>query len=206
MWRNILGVIVGLAFGNAGIMLLHKAAGYVYPFPEGMDQNNMDHIASYLETAPLGAFFMVIVAHLGGAILGGLENHACEAFASYGSHMGVAFQLIDDALDYSGDKDTIGKNLGDDFSQGKVTLPLIYVMKNGSDKQRKFLRDAIKSQSDLNLERVVEIMELTNAIEYVYGKANIEIQLAIDALQVISDSKYKKCLIDLAKFSIERRA
>ena len=72
MWRNILGVIVGLAFGNAGIMLLHKAAGYVYPFPEGMDQNNMDHIASYLETAPLGAFFMVIVAHLGGAFLGGL--------------------------------------------------------------------------------------------------------------------------------------
>lgn len=72
MWRNILGVIVGLAFGNAGIMLLHKAATYVYPFPEGMDQNNMDHIASYLETAPLGAFFMVIVAHLGGTFLGGL--------------------------------------------------------------------------------------------------------------------------------------
>ena len=141
-----------------------------------------------------------------GAILGGLENHACEAFASYGSHMGVAFQLIDDALDYSGDKDTIGKNLGDDFSQGKVTLPLIYVMKNGSDKQRKFLRDAIKSQSDSNLERVVEVMELNNAIEYVHGKAKIEIQLAIDALQAISDSKYKKCLIDLAKFSIERRA
>ena len=72
MWKNILGVIVGLVFGNAGIMLLHKAASYVYPFPEGMDQNNMEHIASYLEAAPLGAFFMVIIAHLGGTFLGGL--------------------------------------------------------------------------------------------------------------------------------------
>ena len=72
MWKNFLSIVVGLVFGNVGIMLLHKAASYLYPFPEGMDQNNMDHIASYLETAPLGAFFMVVIAHLGGSFLGGL--------------------------------------------------------------------------------------------------------------------------------------
>ena len=72
MWKNFLSIVVGLVFGNVGIMLLHKAASYLYPFPEGMDQNNMDHIASYLETAPLGAFFMVVIAHLGGGFLGGL--------------------------------------------------------------------------------------------------------------------------------------
>ena len=72
MWKNILGVTVGLAFGNAGIMLLHKVSNYVYPFPEGVDKNNMNDVTSYIETAPVGAFFMVILAHLGGTFLGGL--------------------------------------------------------------------------------------------------------------------------------------
>ena len=72
MWRNILGVAVGLVFGNAGIMLLHKASSYAYPLPEVMDQNNLDNVVRYLETAPLGALYMVILAHLGGALLGGL--------------------------------------------------------------------------------------------------------------------------------------
>ena len=72
MWKNFLSIVLGLVVGNVGIMLLHKAASYLYPFPEGMDQNNMDHIASYLETAPLGALFMVVIAHLGGTFLGGL--------------------------------------------------------------------------------------------------------------------------------------
>ena len=70
--KSILAITVGLAFGSAGIMLLHKTSNYVYPFPKGMNQNNMNHVASYLETAPLGAFFMVILAHLGGTFLGGL--------------------------------------------------------------------------------------------------------------------------------------
>ncbi len=139
-----------------------------------------------------------------GGILGGLEADAIDALGSYGMHMGTAFQLVDDALDYSGDEHEIGKNLGDDFFEGKVTLPLIHVIKNGSMEEAEFVKNAIKNNSMEDLKRVKEILKLNKVIEYVHHKADHEVNQAIAALDIISPSKYKTCLIELAQFATNR--
>ncbi len=140
-----------------------------------------------------------------GAIIGNSEGGTRTALAEYGSHMGTAFQLIDDALDYSGDTAKIGKRLGDDFSQGKVTLPLIHAMAYGSKKEVENIRDAIVTKSTANLPLIIDILESQGSIDYVYGKAGYEVGRAIEALGNVPDSKYRKCMVDLAKFSVERK-
>ena len=139
-----------------------------------------------------------------GAIIGNIQEDVQEALADYGSHMGTAFQLIDDALDYSGDTTKIGKKLGDDLSQGKVTLPLIHAMSSGSKQEAKLIRDIILTRSNVDMVNVIEVLEKRGSISYVYGKADYEVERAVDALQNVPDTRFKKCMIDLALFAVER--
>lgn len=143
-----------------------------------------------------------------GAQLGALvaQRSSGEEFAlaCYGMHLGTAFQLIDDALDYTASSEQIGKNVGDDLAEGKPTLPLIYAMRTGNERQRLLLRDVI---SDGNRERIAEVLEAlaaTGAMEYTVNMAEQEATLAIDALQPLPTSIYKEALIDLARFAVER--
>jgi octaprenyl-diphosphate synthase len=127
-----------------------------------------------------------------------------EAMTRYGKHLGTAFQLVDDALDYRADRDALGKNLGDDLAEGKPTLPLIYALKNGSDEQRTMIRNSIENGLVENLPLITAAIESTGGLAYTARLARQEASLAIEALAVLPDSAYKQALRELADFSVDR--
>jgi octaprenyl-diphosphate synthase len=139
-----------------------------------------------------------------GAILGNATQFEEEALAIYGMHLGTAFQLIDDLLDYSGDYQDTGKNLGDDLAEGKPTLPLIYAMRTGSDKQASVIREAIKSGGASGFQTVLEIIQQTGALDYAQQRAQKEAEIAAEAIAKLSDSSYKECLLQLTHFAVTR--
>ena len=138
-----------------------------------------------------------------GAIICEVTPELREAAASYGRHMGTAFQLIDDVLDYSGDAEALGKNVGDDLREGKPTLPLIRVMNQGTAEQAELIRNAIET-GDADFKAVAEAIKSTDALQYTRQIAEKESELAIDALEAFPDSIYKQSLLQLARFAIER--
>jgi octaprenyl-diphosphate synthase len=139
-----------------------------------------------------------------GAILGGVPRELEEGFAAYGMHLGTAFQLIDDVLDYSGDHTETGKNLGDDLSEGKPTLPLIHVMQNGSPEQAALVRRAIEQGGREEFRAVLDAIRDTGALEVARAQAQRESQSACGAIAGVADSKYRQALLDLAAFAVER--
>ncbi|MGZ8215925.1 octaprenyl diphosphate synthase [Methylomagnum sp.] len=126
------------------------------------------------------------------------------ALKDYGLHLGIAFQLIDDALDYRANPEELGKNLGDDLADGKPTLPLIYAMERGTEAQSAVLRQAIENGDRDAFREVYEIVESTDAIAYTSRRAIQEADMAVEALNALSASEYKDALISLARFSVER--
>jgi octaprenyl-diphosphate synthase len=139
-----------------------------------------------------------------GAILGNAPDEVESALADYGMHLGTAFQLIDDVLDYSGDLHETGKNLGDDLAEGKPTLPLIYVMRAGNDDERAVVRHAIEHGGKADLERVVAAMHRTGALDYARAKAREEAGVATSRLAALPGSECRDSLLQLAQFSVER--
>ena len=140
-----------------------------------------------------------------GAILCNTTLEEEESIASYGMHLGTAFQLTDDMLDYSGDYHDTGKNLGDDLAEGKPTLPLIYAMKTGSRKQAEIVSKAIRNGGGEGvLEDVLKVIHETNALGYARKKAEAESCMATEAISLLPDSNYKECLLKLATFAVAR--
>ena len=140
------------------------------------------------------------------AVLTDQNEHIERAMQEYGKHLGTAFQLADDILDYMADSEEMGKNAGDDLAEGKPTLPLLYAMwhaKNDDDKA--LIQEAIEQSNGLpHLSRIQSIMEETGALDYTRECAQKEVQMAIDSLNAIEDSEYKEALIALAHISVER--
>lgn len=126
------------------------------------------------------------------------------AFKEYGLRLGIAFQLIDDALDYSANPEELGKNLGDDLAEGKPTLPLIYAISRGSPEQADLLRKTIEQGDRERFKEVYAIVESTNAISYTCQRARQESDAAIRALDGLLHSPFKEALIRLAQFSVAR--
>lgn len=140
-----------------------------------------------------------------GAILSKVDQASEQAVAQYGVHLGTAFQLVDDVLDYSGDAQEIGKNLGDDLAEGKPTLPLIYAMQHGSSEQAALVRTAIE-QGDIKMfDQVLQVVQQTGALEYTRQQAQREAEAACAALAVLPDTPYKKSLMELAEFAASRK-
>jgi len=139
-----------------------------------------------------------------GAILGGAPRDLEDGFAAYGTHLGTAFQLIDDVLDYSGDLTETGKNLGDDLSEGKPTLPLIHVMRRGSPEQAALVRRAIEHGGREEFQAVLEAIRDTGALEFARGQAQREARAATEAIGAVADSNYRRALLDLAAFAVDR--
>jgi len=127
-----------------------------------------------------------------------------DALAAYGLHLGMAFQMIDDALDYGSSDEDIGKNVGDDLAEGKPTLPLIRAMAVCSDEQKQLLRSAIENGDGDQITAVIGIIESTDAIAYTADLAREEVQKAKSALQVLAPSTYRNALEALADFSVQR--
>lgn len=140
------------------------------------------------------------------AILGTQDSAIIKAFANYGMYLGTAFQLIDDVLDYSGDEDETGKHLGDDLAEGKPTLPLIYVMQNGTPEQANTVKNAIENGGREVFAQVLEVIKNSNALEFTRQQAIKEAQLAKNSIMDLQlNEQYKTALLNLADFSVERR-
>ena len=139
-----------------------------------------------------------------GAILGGASQEEENAIATYGIHLGTAFQLIDDVLDYSGDHTTTGKNVGDDLAEGKATLPLIYAMRKGTSEQAAMIRRAIEQGGLADLSAVLAAIEQSGAIAYAREQAHTESRTACVALARLPDTPYRAHLLQLAEFAVTR--
>ena len=140
-----------------------------------------------------------------GAVISNAPKETELALADYGLNMGIAFQLIDDVLDYSGDAQKTGKNIGDDLNEGKATLPLIRAMKMVSDTDKQIIIDVIECDSeDKQISRVIEIINTTDAMDYSKQHALSYTQKATQALKGLDESTFKKSLLDLSEFFISR--
>jgi octaprenyl-diphosphate synthase len=138
------------------------------------------------------------------AVIAGTSLETEESLAQYGQHLGIAFQLIDDALDYKASQEDLGKNLGDDLAEGKPTLPLIYAIQNGTEAEANTIINAIKDGNREAFHDVYAIVKSTHAITYTEQRADEEAEKAIHALSVLPASEYKEALVSLAKFSVQR--
>jgi octaprenyl-diphosphate synthase len=141
-----------------------------------------------------------------GAILNRLPALQESALTRYGLHLGTAFQLVDDVLDYSSDATTLGKNIGDDLAEGKPTLPLIYALQHGSPAQAELIRRAIENGGRENIQEVITTIDTTGAIEYTLRLAREQASAAQMALAEIPGSRYKEALVGLADFAVNRKS
>ncbi len=139
-----------------------------------------------------------------GAILGSASADVEEGLASYGMHLGTAFQIVDDVLDYSGEEGKIGKHLGDDLAEGKPTLPLIHVMKEGDAAQANLVRTALEEGGRESFAAIIQAVKSTGALKAAMKVAADEVALAKQALSVLPDTQYRDALIELSDFAVAR--
>ena len=139
-----------------------------------------------------------------GAVISGSNQAIESAMATYGRHLGIAYQLIDDVLDYSPSNADLGKNIGDDLAEGKPTLPLLYAMWHGTEAAADFIRRALHDGGLHNLPQVLEAIESTGAIKYTARRARAEAGKAIEALATIPPTDQRSALEGLARFAVER--
>jgi octaprenyl-diphosphate synthase len=155
----------------------------------------------YRKTARLfeaGAQIAAIVANAPPAVEAALTR--------YGKHLGIAFQLIDDALDYRGDTEELGKNIGDDLAEGKPTLPLIHALRHGDTAAAKLIRDVIEQGGTEDQASIRAVIESTGGLDYTARLAESEVELALEALAQVPDSAYREALGALARFAVTRNA
>ncbi|TCS72707.1 octaprenyl-diphosphate synthase [Sulfuritortus calidifontis] len=139
-----------------------------------------------------------------GAVIAQASPEVEQAMATYGMHLGTAFQLIDDVLDYSGDSSQTGKNVGDDLAEGKPTLPLLYAMSHGSADEAQLIRTAIENGNADNFQAIHEIIRATGALDHTRRQAEAEAKIAQAAISVLPDGEYKQALIELSAFAVSR--
>ena len=158
----------------------------------------------YMDTIQSKTAILFEAATQLGAVITKQASPVEKAMAAYGLHLGTAFQLIDDILDYTADAQEMGKNVGDDLAEGKPTLPIINAIERSSGEDRALLVDAITHASRKNLASVLEVIEQTGSLAYTARIAREQATLAQESLSILADSNYKTALLNLAKFSVER--
>ena len=139
-----------------------------------------------------------------GALIAGASEPQIAAAGEYGRSLGTAFQLIDDVLDYAGDAAEIGKNVGDDLREGKPTLPLIYLMENGTPEQRQLVRTCIEQGDEQHFDAVLAAVTSSGALDFTRHQAEIAAKRAAEAIAGLPESAYKDSLLQLAHFSVNR--
>jgi octaprenyl-diphosphate synthase len=139
-----------------------------------------------------------------GALIAGASDAEVDAAAEYGRSLGTAFQLVDDVLDYSGNAADIGKNVGDDLREGKPTLPLIFLMQNGTPNQRELVRTCIQNGDEQHFDEILASITKSGALDYTRGKAEQAAQRATASIAPLSDSQFKDSLLQLSSFAVDR--
>jgi len=161
--------------------------------------------AQYLEVIIRKTAILFKAAARLAAIMSHGTPEETQGLIDFGEHLGIAFQLIDDALDYTANSaEDLGKNLGDDLAEGKPTLPLIYAMQQAPKEKAQIIIDAIKNGSRDSFQEVYAVVKSTQAIQDTLQRADDEAAQAIAALDVLEDSVYKEALASLARFSVQR--
>ena len=167
-------------------------------------QNTSTSEADYLEVIYRKTALLFEVSAESGAVLGGASASEAAAYREYGRHLGLAFQLMDDWLDYEGSAQDLGKNTGDDLAEGKVTLPIILALKAAGASDRRILEQAITQPGSIAFEDVRCIAERCGGIETTKHRAAAEASLAESALKDLPDSACKSQMIRLSQFAVER--
>ena len=139
------------------------------------------------------------------AVLSGASEQQQHALARYGRHMGTAYQLVDDVLDYQSDPQTRGKNLGDDLAEGKPTLPLIYALTHSAPERVALIRDVIKRGGRERLDEIMVIIESAGGLEYTARLAEAEAGQALATLAALPETPYRDALAALVRFAIARK-
>ena len=166
--------------------------------PDTTERQYLDVI--YRKTAKLFEAGVLI-----GAILGNQTRIVEDAFVEYGNQLGIAFQLVDDALDCDATSETLGKNIGDDIAEGKPTLPLIYALQRCKPRQQLLIRKAIENGGRDNIDVILRAISSSGALAYTLSRAKRASQAAIAALARVPESIYKDSLLQLAEFAVDRR-
>jgi len=170
-----------------------------------LNQHNADTTeASYLEVINNKTAKLFEAAAQLGAIINACPKEQEAALTAYGKHLGTAYQLIDDVLDYSAESAELGKNIGDDLAEGKPTLPLLYAMWHGTPVQNEIIRDAIVQTGNKEIDKIKTAIDSTGAIDYTARLARTEAQKAMDAIAQLPPSEYLEALYGLACFAVER--
>jgi len=219
LWGNSASVLVGdylysrafeMMVGVQQLRVMQLMASTTTTIAEGevlqlLNCNNPDTTEDkYLAVISRKTAVLFSAAAQLAAVLVGCDTIVEISMKEYGLHLGIAFQLIDDVLDYHANPNELGKNLGDDLADGKPTLPLIYAIKHANEEYSQILRQAIERGNRDAFREVHSIVESTLAIDYTLSKARQEASKAIEALSILPPSVYKEGLINLAFFSIGR--
>lgn len=171
-----------------------------------MNCHNADvDVADYLRVVRYKTAKLFEASSRLGAVLGVAPGEIETGLADYGMHLGTAFQIVDDVLDYSGSEDEIGKSLGDDLAEGKPTLPLIHVIQNGNRDQSGLVRSALENGGRELFGEIIKAVQATGGLEAAMSVAEGEIDQAKSALAALPDSQYKDALLQFAGFAVARR-
>ncbi|MFU8797251.1 MAG: polyprenyl synthetase family protein [Gammaproteobacteria bacterium] len=219
LWGNGASVLVGdylysrafqMMVGIGDLTVIKALAKATNTIVEGevlqlTNRNNPDTTqARYMDVIRYKTGTLFETAAQLGAVLCKRPENQIKAMAHYGLWLGIAFQLVDDVLDYSAQPDDLGKNIGDDLAEGKPTLPLIYALAHGSESQVQFIRAAIEQGSRDHLDEILKAIESTGAIAYTVDLARQAAEQAIAYLSDIPDTPYRDALYALARFSVDR--
>ncbi|MDA0707871.1 MAG: polyprenyl synthetase family protein [Proteobacteria bacterium] len=180
------------------------AQGEVLQLVTANDTTTSEHAYMEVICAKTAALFAA-ACEIGGVIADRPASE-CEALMSYGKNLGIIFQLIDDVLDYSAEQKTLGKSVGDDFQEGKITLPIVLAFRRGTDEERMFWKRTMEEldQHDGDLEHAISLMEKHHALSDTVERARHYGSIACDALAIFPDNIYRKSLIGIVDFCINR--
>ncbi len=170
-------------------------------------QNMKTSVADYMQVIQSKTAALFAAACEVGPIIAGCDETRIKALRAYGMELGNAFQLIDDALDYGGSAAALGKNVGDDFREGKITLPVIMAYERGSEDDKAFWKRVMEERKDVTdgaLDYAMKLLKKTNALEDTLKQARTHGATAIASLDVFEDSAYKAALVDAVEFCIAR--
>ena len=219
LWGNAPSVLVGdflysrafqMMVGLESFRLLHILADATNVIAEGevmqlMNINDADVTEDgYMEVIRCKTAMLFRASSQTAAVLSKASPELEKDMADYGHHLGIAFQLVDDLLDYNGNAETMGKNLGDDLAEGKPTLPLIYTLKHGTSEQKMLVREAIEQGGRDNIAAVVEAVRSCVALQYTAAKAREYTAKAKRCLNLLPEGEYRRAMADLADFAVIR--
>ncbi len=219
VWGNEASVLVGdflysrafqmmVDVGDMRIMAIMSKATNVIAEGEVLQLLNCGDASTteerYLEVIHFKTAKLFEAACQVGAVISNSSAKTEKAMADYGTHLGTAFQLIDDVLDYSATSEEMGKNIGDDLAEGKPTLPLIYAMRHGTPAEAGVIKNAIENSGIDNINAVIETIHSTGALVYTTAAAQTEAEKAAEAIQLLPASPYRDAMYTLAEFSVNR--